>query len=47
MERELDKEAKLKRDAKRLIVHAIGKNPNDLDRTVKAWLKNEKDPYIN
>lgn len=41
MERELDKEAKLKQDAKKLIGHALGKNDNEMDRTVKAWLKNK------
>ena len=44
MEKELDKEAKLKRDAKRLIGHALGKNTPELDRTVKAWLRKDNKP---
>jgi hypothetical protein len=47
MERELDKEAKLKKDAKRLIGHALGKQQPELDRTVKAWLKKDQPAYIN
>ena len=39
MENELDKEAKLRKDAKRLIGHALGKQMPELDRTAKAWLK--------
>eukprot|EP00347_Sterkiella_histriomuscorum_P006697 403351781 len=45
MEKELDKEAKLKKDAKRLIGHALGKQTPELDRTVKAWLKKDQNPY--
>lgn len=41
MERELDREAKLKKDAKRLIGHALGKQMPELDRTVKAWLRKD------
>ncbi|CDW85255.1 ankyrin unc44 [Stylonychia lemnae] len=44
MERELDREAKLKKDAKRLIGHALGKQAPELDRTVKAWLKKDNNP---
>lgn len=42
MERELDMEAKLKKDAKRLVVHALGKNHNEMDRNVKAWLNTDE-----
>lgn len=42
MEHEIDRELKLRRDAKNLIITAVRKNPT-LDRNVKAWLKTEKD----
>lgn len=34
----------MKKDAKRLIVHAMGKQDVVLDRTVKAWLKDKDEP---
>ena len=46
MERALDREAKLKKDAKRLIVHAVGRQAPEMERTVKAWLKKDT-AYIN
>jgi len=42
MEHEIDRELKLRKDAKNLIITAVRKNPT-LDRNVKAWLKTEKD----
>jgi hypothetical protein len=42
MEREIDKETKLRKDAKKLIINAVRKEPT-LDRNVKAWLKTERD----
>ena len=42
MENELDKEAKMKRDAKKLVINSVRKDPT-LDRDVKAWLKKERD----
>ena len=42
MEHEIDRELKLRKDAKNLIITAVRKNPV-LDRNVKAWLKTEKD----
>ena len=38
MEREIDKELKLRKDAKRIIINAVRKEPM-IDRNVKAWLK--------
>jgi hypothetical protein len=42
MEREIDKETKLRKDAKKLIINAVRKEPT-LDRNVKAWLETERD----
>jgi hypothetical protein len=42
MELEIDRELKLRKDAKNLIITAVRKNPT-LDRNVKAWLKTEID----
>lgn len=42
MEREIDKELKLRRDAKKLIINAVRKEPT-IERNVKAWLKTERD----
>lgn len=42
MEHEIDRELKLRKDAKNLVITAVRKNPT-LDRNVKAWLKTEKD----
>lgn len=42
MEKEIDREEKLRRDAKKLIINAVRKEP-ELDRNVKAWLKTERD----
>ena len=42
MEREIDRELKLRKDAKQLIINAVRKEPT-LDRNVKAWLKTERD----
>lgn len=41
MENALDREAKLKKDARRLIVHSLGKQGPEMERTVKAWLKRD------
>lgn len=48
MEREIDKEVKMRKDAKKLIIDAVRKEPK-LDRDVKAWLKTEreKDDQLN
>jgi hypothetical protein len=46
MTREIEKEVKLRRDAKKLIIDAVRKEPA-LDRNVKAWLKTEKDNSKN
>ena len=42
MEKEIDRELKLRKDAKQLIINAVRKEPT-LDRNVKAWLKTERD----
>ena len=42
MEKEIDREVKLRKDAKQLIINAVRKEPT-LDRNVKAWLKTERD----
>ncbi len=42
MGREIDREVKMRKDAKMLIINAVRKEPT-LDRNVKAWLKAEKD----
>ena len=42
MEGEIDRESKMRRDAKKLIINAVRKEPT-LDRNVKAWLKTERD----
>jgi hypothetical protein len=42
MEREIDKEVKLRKDAKKLIIDAVRKEPK-IDRNVKAWLKTERE----
>ena len=42
MGREIDKEVKMRKDAKMLIINAVRKEPT-LDRNVKAWLKTERD----
>jgi hypothetical protein len=42
MEWEIDREVKLRKDAKQLIINAVRKEPT-LDRNVKAWLKTERD----
>lgn len=42
MEDEINREVKLRMDAKKLIINAVRKEPT-LDRNVKAWLKTERD----
>jgi hypothetical protein len=42
MEKEIDREVKMRKDAKKLIIDAVRKEPT-LDRNVKAWLKEERE----
>jgi hypothetical protein len=41
-EKEIDREVKLRKDAKQLIINAVRKE-RTLDRNAEAWLKTERD----